>query len=74
VTAGGTTGGSTGVPAPQTLPQTQNASSSNPLYGGLSPWLGVFGLLSAGLIAAGFKRLPDKVLEATPSACPLQES
>jgi len=74
VTAGGTTGGSTGVPAPQTLPETQNASSSKPLYGGLSPWLGVFGLLSAGLIAAGFKRLPDKVLEASPSACPLQES
>ena len=73
VAPGGTTG-STGVPAPQTLVPTQNAASAKPLYGGLSPWLAVFGLLSAGLIAAGFKRLPDKVLEAVPSACPLQES
>ena len=74
VAPGGTTGSSTGVPAPQTLVPTQSASSSSPLYGGLSPWLGVFGLLSAGLMAAGFRRLPDKVLEAVPSACPLQES
>lgn len=73
-TTGTATGGSTGVPAPETIVPTTNASSDKPLYSGLSPWLGVFGLLSAGLIAAGFKRLPDKVLEATPSACPLQES
>jgi hypothetical protein len=66
----GTTGSG---PAPQ-VPGTQNAASSRPLYGGLSPWLGVLGLLGASLMAFGFKRLPDKVLEAIPSACPLQEN
>jgi hypothetical protein len=69
----GTTGG-TGVPAPQTLEPTTPVASSAGLYGGLSPWLAVFGLLSAGLVAAGIKRLPDRVLEAAPSACPYQES
>jgi hypothetical protein len=69
----GTTGTS-GVPAPQTLGPSTNAASTGGLYGGLSPWLGAFGLLSAGLIAAGIKRLPDRVLEAAPSACPYQES
>ncbi|MFN2539916.1 MAG: hypothetical protein ABR549_17425 [Mycobacteriales bacterium] len=64
-----------GEPAPQTFsPGIQNAASRHPLYGGLSPWLGVLGLLGAALMAFGFKRLPDKVLEAVPSACPLQEN
>ena len=76
----GTTGGSvpsgtSGEPAPQTLvPGTRPAASSKPLYGGLSPWLGVLGLLGASLMAFGFKRLPDKVLETVPSVCPLQEN
>ena len=77
----GTTGGpipsgtSGGGPAPQTFePGFQNTASSKPLYGGMSPWLGVLGVLGASLMAFGFKRLPDKVLEAVPSACPLQEN
>jgi hypothetical protein len=81
VSAPGTTGGplptgtSGSEPAPQTfVPGTQSAASTKPLYGGLSPWLGVLGLLGASLMAFGFKRLPDKVLEAIPSACPLQEN
>jgi hypothetical protein len=68
-----TTGGS--VPEPETLPPlAENAAASQPLGGGLSPWLGGFALLGGVLMAFGFKRLPDKVLEAAPSACPLQES
>jgi hypothetical protein len=66
--------GDAGVPAPETLEPTTPAASAHGLYGGLSPWLGAFGLLSAGLVAAGIKRLPDRVLEAVPSACPYQES
>jgi hypothetical protein len=62
------------VPDPQTAPTTQNAASARRLYGGVSPWLGVLGLLGASLMAFGFKRLPDKVLQASPSACPLEEN
>jgi hypothetical protein len=68
------TTGSAGVPDPQTAPVTQNAASARHLYGGLSPWLGVLGLIGASLMAFGFKRLPDKVLQSIPSACPLEEN
>ncbi|MDQ1374834.1 MAG: hypothetical protein QOJ09_2172 [Actinomycetota bacterium] len=72
-TASATTGG-TDVPPPQTLTPATSAASTKPLYGGLSPWLGGFGLLGATLMAFGFKRLPDRVLEAVPSVCPLEEN
>jgi hypothetical protein len=70
----GTAGGSTGsVPPPQTFtPET--AAVRTKLGGGVSPWLGGFALVGVGLMAFGMKRLPDRVLEAVPSACPLEES
>lgn len=40
----------------------------------LSPAWAVLALLGAGLLAAGFRRLPDRLLEAAPVACPLEES
>lgn len=62
------------VSAPQTAPQLAPVASASGLFGGLSPWLGAFVLLGSGLMAAGFRRLPDKVLAASPSVCPLEES
>ena len=51
----------------------QLAANSTNLPGGLSPgWL-VLSLLGSGLVAAAMRRLPDRVLVATGSACPLGE-
>ncbi len=69
-----TTGGTTGAPPTIANPGTSNAAVSRPLYGGLSPFLPVLGLVGVGLMAFGFKRLPDKVLEAVPPVCPLEEN
>jgi hypothetical protein len=75
-TTGGTVPTSTSggdVPAPETF-NGQTAASRRPLGGGVSPWLAVVGLGGVGLMAAGMKRLPDRVLEAVPPTCPLEES
>jgi hypothetical protein len=37
---------------------------------GLSPWLGALALLGAGLVMAGLRGLPDRVLVVPASACP----
>ena len=52
---------------PQALAPT---GSKAPLYGGLSPWLGALALTGAGLVMAGLRRLPDRVLVASASSCP----
>jgi hypothetical protein len=44
------------------------------LPGGLSAGLVLFGLVGSGLVAAGFRRLPDRVLEAPVTACPLEST
>jgi hypothetical protein len=67
-----TTGAPTDVPGPQTL-TPQLAGSSAKLRGPVKPWLVVTGLLGVGLMLAGLKRLPDRVLEALPPVCPLEE-
>lgn len=46
------------------------AGSGAPLPGGLSPWLGVLALTGSVLVMAGLRRLPDRVLAASPSSCP----
>lgn len=68
------------APPPQTAPVGNgNAGQFVPLaanlpYGGLGAgWL-VAALLGAGLIALGLWRLPDRLLEQTPTPCPLGES
>ena len=66
-----TTGGS--VPPPQTFTPQLTAKRGG-LYGGVSPWLGVVGLGGVGMMLAGMRRLPDKVLVPVPPACPLEES
>lgn len=40
---------------------------------GLSPGVVALGLTGAGLFAAGMRRLPDRVLETAPTACPDEE-
>lgn len=44
------------------------------LPGGLSPGVVALGLVGAALVAAGMRRLPDRVLEAPATACPLEET
>jgi len=58
---------STGAP-----PALAGSSSGLP-GGGLSPAWIVLVLAGSGLIAAGLKRLPDRLLEATASSCPLED-
>lgn len=58
-------------PAPFTA---ELAAARQALPGGLSPVVVVLGLLGGGLMAAGFRRLPDRVLEATPATCLLEET
>jgi len=41
-----------------------------PLPGGLSPWLVGLGVVGSGLVMAGLRRLPDRVLVAAGGACP----
>lgn len=62
-----------GGPAPSAF-APQLAASPLRLPHGLSPWLGALALLGAGLLMAGLRRLPDRVLAASPSACPLGET
>ncbi len=45
-----------------------------PGRGPVSPWLVTFGLLGTGLVLAGMRRLPDRVLEAPAPTCPLEET
>jgi hypothetical protein len=54
------TGGAGLVPAAVHLPS------------GISPWWVVLFLLGSGLMAAGLRRLPDRVLEEQASTCPLE--
>ncbi len=50
------------------------AASALKLTEGLSPALGLVGLLGAGLIAAGLTRLPDRVLKTSGPVCLLEET
>jgi hypothetical protein len=83
------TGGSVGTPSigqpPVTTPQVGGtpptllgpvvALAHVGLGGGpVSPWLVTFGLLGTGLVLAGMRRLPDRVLEAHAPTCPLEET
>jgi hypothetical protein len=45
------------------------AAARLPLPHGLSPWLGALALLGAGLVMAGLRRLPDRVLVVPATAC-----
>ena len=60
-------------PAPSTATPVL-AAAKRTLPGGLSPWLAVVGLLGSGLLAAGLRRLPDRVLEMTPPTCLFEET
>ena len=71
-----TTGGDTG-PLPQSDPGTFGGvptASRLALPHGLSPWYGVLALLGAGLVMAGLRRLPDRLLAVPATACPLGEN
>jgi hypothetical protein len=65
------------APAPQTAPPPSGpfvTASAHFPGGAIAPgWL-VLALLGAGLIALGLWRLPDKLLQETPTPCPLGES
>jgi hypothetical protein len=60
-----------GGPVPVALAPSGTRS---PLPDGLSPAVVVLGLVGVGLLAGGFRRLPDRVLEAPVTACPLEET
>lgn len=66
----GTTTGGTPVTAGDGV-QFTNAASRGPLTGGVAPGWIIGALLGAALLAAGFKRLPDKILDAPPDTCTL---
>jgi hypothetical protein len=70
--------GSSGTPTAPTLaseqPQAQSpvlAAAERKLPGGIAAGWVVLALLGSGLIAAGLKRLPDRVLAASGGACTL---
>jgi hypothetical protein len=69
--AGGTPTSPTvaGQPTPGAPPIL--AAAQTKLPGGIAAGWVVLSLLGAGLIAAGLKRLPDRVLAASAGACPL---
>lgn len=74
--------GGLGAPAPQlpdrgpapTVSSPVLAATAYKLPGGTSPLLVLGGLLGAGLIAAGLKRLPDRVLLPSLTACLFEEN
>lgn len=69
----GTLPGTEQPPGPAPLPPTvlpESRAATGPLPGGVSPWLAGLGVAGAGLVMAGLRRLPDRVLEATSSSCP----
>ncbi|HWH28067.1 MAG TPA: hypothetical protein VNU26_03735 [Mycobacteriales bacterium] len=61
-----------GVAEPEAAPTTL-ASQRLALPAGNGVLLVLLALLGAGLVAAGLKRLPDRVLAATAAVCPLGE-
>lgn len=66
-----------GVPPPATAPVALAPLLSGrraPLPGGLSPGVVALGLVGAALVAAGLRRLPDRVLDAPATTCPLEET
>lgn len=79
----GSTGGVSGVPPvtdpgtgqpPTTLDPVLSASPSRLAKHPLGPGAVLLGLLGAGLLLAGMRRLPDRILEAHAPVCPLEES
>lgn len=50
------------------------AGRTVPLPEGLNPWLATTAVLGSGLVMAGLRRLPDKVLVPTVPECLLEES
>lgn len=58
------------APAPETAP-LELAAEPRSLPSGLNPGWVVLALLGAGLIAGGLRRLPDSVLNAVATPCPL---
>jgi hypothetical protein len=77
-TGTGTTGGF--APAPNTsgpngsVPPVQLAGKPlGEVFGGLSPAWAVAVLFGVGFMAAGFRRLPDRLLEDTGASCPLED-
>lgn len=70
-------GGAPPAPAPGAPPVTADlpavTSAAAVLPEVLSPAWAVFALLGAGLLAAGFRRLPDRLLDVPPVACALEE-
>jgi hypothetical protein len=79
----GSTGGSglppisdptTGGPVPTVADPVLAASSNRTGKHPLGPLAVALALLGAGLMLAGLRRLPDRILEATAPVCPLEES
>lgn len=69
----GTLPGTEQPPAITPLPPTvapETRAATGPMPEGVSPWLASLGVLGSGLVMAGLRRLPDRVLEATSSSCP----
>ncbi|MCU1596190.1 MAG: hypothetical protein JWO12_3582 [Frankiales bacterium] len=67
-------GASTGGPAPVTADPVPTASASRLGRHPLGPVSVLLGLLGSGLLLAGMRRLPDRILEALPPVCPLEET
>jgi hypothetical protein len=55
-------------PGPVVVPD--NRALTGPLPKGVSPWLGGLAVAGAGLVMAGLRRLPDRVLVVNPTSCP----
>ena len=83
--SGGLTAPSSGLPnvVPPTGGGQPPVVSSSPqvlsghklsLPGGLPPAYAILGVVGSGLFAAGFKRLPDRLLETTPPECLIEET
>lgn len=69
-----TLSGGSAPPVTPTVSSPDVAPAALALPKGLSPWLGVTGVLGAGLVMFGLKRLPDRLLEAQAADCLIEET
>lgn len=62
-----------GTAPPPTVTQPfvpASVAAHAPFPSGLSPWFGALAVVGSLLVMAGLRRLPDRVLVASPSSCP----
>lgn len=62
------------TPTTPTISNPEILPAALELPEGLSPWLGVMGVAGAGLVMAGLKRLPDRLLQTAAPDCLIEET